>query len=311
MSRKLALFSFVAIAAIALVAQADVPDPEGLWGLERTCPRSYPWSQCEMAGTGQGVPVYVVSTGINPNHFEFASETPRVVGFYPAGEPAYDIGGQGTHLAGIVGGTQTGVAPGTHFYSVRVTNAYGSSTISRVVDALETIYLYGEVGVVLMGVGLTRHSALLNTVLAYLKSDGFTIIVPAGNSDTNACNQSPANSPDVLTVGCSDRGDGICGRTNYGGCIDVFAPGEYISSAWGEDMGSYRTLTGTTPAAAHAAGVAAQYISSHSIEDPDTGYQAIVDHAFVGQLNIPDLSSPNLLVQQFAASQVIPLSHER
>lgn len=229
-----------------------------VWGLDRIDQLKLPLNnEFRSSLDGRGVHVYIVDTGINP-HDEFGHRLADQ-GFNAVqdGLGTGDCHGHGTHVAGTAAGAMSGVAPGATLVPVRVMNCFGSGSVSDILHGLDWIIANGQrPGVVNLSLGSNTSSALDDAV-THLTVAGFTVAVSAGNSHTDACTQSPARAPAVLTVGASASSDARSVFSNYGRCVDLFAPGTSISSASATDPHGWRTLSGTSMASPHVAGAAA------------------------------------------------------
>ena len=252
------------------------------WGLDRIDQRNLPLSGTfTYTRTGAGVKAYVIDTGIRFTHSQFGG---RAVSGYDAvdGGTADDCNGHGTHVAGTIGGSTYGVAKGAQLVGVRVLNCSGSGTTSGVIAGVDWVtgnHAAGQPAVANMSLGGGASSALDSAVQRSI-NDGVSYAVAAGNGNAggiaqNACNYSPARVGAAMTIGATDSTDRKASWSNYGGCVDWFAPGVSITSAWYTSSTATRTISGTSMATPHTAGVAALYLQSNPGAAPATVRSAL------------------------------------
>ncbi|MGH2698343.1 MAG: S8 family peptidase [Actinomycetota bacterium] len=285
------------IEADSRVMASDTQSPV-IWGLDRIDQRNLPLSNSyTYNATGTGVTAYIIDTGIRFSHSQFGG---RAISGYDAvdGGSADDCNGHGTHVAGTVGSTTYGVAKNVRLVAVRVLNCQGSGTNSGVIAGVDWVtgnHAAGQPAVANMSLGGGANSALDNAVNNSI-SDGVSYAVAAGNDNRNACNYSPARVGAALTVGSSTSSDTRSSFSNYGSCLDLFAPGSSITSTWHTSNTATNTISGTSMATPHVAGVAALYLQGSPTASPSTVRNAIVNSAIPGALSGVGSGSPNLLL---------------
>lgn len=265
------------------------------WGLDRIDQRYRPLDYSYTYNrTGAGVTVYVIDSGIRTTHTEFGGRA--TAGYDVFGGNAGDCYGHGTHVAGTVGGATYGVAKGVNLVSVRVLDCYGYGSTSGVIAGVDWVTA-NRVGpsVANMSLGGPANTALDNAVRNSLAS-GVTYVIAAGNNNANACNYSPARVTDALIVGNVNSSDTRNSTSNYGLCLDLFAPGTSITSAWyGNDTGT-TNMTGTSMAAPHVAGIAAMYLEWIPGSQPVDVQYAIDQNATWDVVSNKGSNSPNRIV---------------
>jgi hypothetical protein len=266
------------------------------WGLDRSDQRDLPLSGTyTYNSTGAGVRAYVIDTGIRLSHNDFGG---RAVSGYDAidGGSADDCNGHGTHVAGSVGGAAYGIAKGVQLVAIRVLDCNGSGTTSGVIAGVDWVTAnHVKPAVANMSLGGGASTSLDNAVENSIAA-GITYAVAAGNSGANACNYSPARVGEALTVGATTSSDARASYSNYGSCLDLFAPGSSITSAWHTSNTATNTISGTSMASPHVAGVAALYLDVNPGASPASVGNAIVGGATSRRLSSIGSGSPNLLL---------------
>ena len=265
------------------------------WGLDRVDQRSLPLNTKYIYNTtASSVHVYVIDTGILYTHSLFGGRATK--GFDAWGGSGIDCHGHGTHVSGTIGSTTYGIAKGVKLHGVRVLDCYGSGTDSTVIAGMDWVAnnrILPAVANMSLGGGA---SASLDTAVNYLISHSVTVVVAAGNDDYDACYYSPARVPNAITVGATDKYDYRSYFSNWGTCLDLFAPGTDIKSTWFTSSTATNTISGTSMASPHVAGVAALYLQTHPGASPATVASAIKNGASTGKVSDPGTGSPNRLL---------------
>lgn len=246
----------------AAVSIDATQSPTPSWGLDRIDQQALPLNNSyTYPNTASNVHAYVIDTGIRLSHVDFGA---RATNGFDAidGGSADDCHGHGTHVAGTVGGASFGVAKATALVAVRVLDCNGSGTIAQVVAGVDWVTQNAiRPAMANMSLGGGANASIDDAVSNSIAS-GITYAIAAGNSNADACNSSPARVPAAITVGNSTSTDARSGTSNFGTCLDLFAPGTQITSAWNTSDSATNTISGTSMASPHVAGAAALILSA-------------------------------------------------
>jgi hypothetical protein len=295
----------------------DDPEPEPSlieeaaslpWGLDRlddTTGQDGSYNPPANSKQGDGAHVYVADTGVRISHQDFEGRATAAFDWFKSGSNkecgasdtncAGDTNGHGTHCAGTIGGKQYGVAKKTKLYSLKVLNPSGSFT--GIIGSLDYVMSKGNKPAVwsasLGGKGKV-HSVADTFVKA--KAANILISVAAGNDNDDACNYSPAFAPAAVTVGATQIGDTRASFSNYGSCVDIFAPGKSVLSAWWNSDTASKSISGTSMACPHVSGVAALIYGDFPGVDAATVEQNMKAYAGKDLVKDPKSGTPNLML---------------
>lgn len=286
--------SVAAVEPDRLVHLATVQDAAP-WALDRIDQAALPLSGTyAYASTGAGVHVYVIDTGILPTHVEFGGRVAAGYSVVEDGNGTVDCNGHGTHVAGIVGGKTYGVAKAVTLHPVRVFSCTGGGSYSGILAGIDWVTA-NRVRPAVANMSLSGiHLDFIDEAVQRSIDAGVSYAVAAGNNATDACSYSPASAPQALTVAAADARDRRASFSNFGSCVDLFAPGVKVTSAWiGSDVAT-QAMSGTSMASPHVAGAAALYLAANPTAAPAEVTQGILRTATHDV--IADPAAPNLLL---------------
>jgi subtilisin family serine protease len=295
--------------AVAYVEQdgevhlTDTQSPTPSWGLDRIDQSALPLDNSyTYPNRGAGVTAYIIDTGIRFSHSDFGGRAVSGRDTVDNDNDATDCHGHGTHVSGTVGGTKYGVAKDVKLVGVRVLNCSGSGTFAGVIAGIDwvteqvTTNPANKPAVANMSLGGGANDTVDAAVKRSIAA-GVTYGLAAGNDNGgNACNTSPARTPEAITVGSTDRTDARSSFSNIGTCLDIFAPGRDITSAWLTDDNATNTISGTSMATPHVVGAAAVFLGSSPTATPQQVRDALVDNATSDVVTNPGTGSPNKLL---------------
>lgn len=285
------------------VQQLASPQNQATWGLDRIDQADRPLdTQYHFGQTGAGVTAFVVDTGIRSDHVEFSGRLRPGFTAIADGRGTNDCHGHGTHVAGTLGGTTWGVAKGVAITPVRVLDCSASGAWSGVIAGIDWVAAStARPAVANLSLG-GAASASVDAAVAGAVAKGVTMVVAAGNSNADACQASPAREPSAITVAATTSIDYRASFSNWGACVDVFAPGGGITSAWNTSATASNTISGTSMASPHVAGVAALALEQNPAASPEAIASLVLSTAAVNRLPAASIGagSPNLLVQSQA-----------
>ena len=267
------------------------------WGLDRIDQRTGTNGTYSYTTTGSGVDIYIVDTGILATHNQFGARVSAGFSAVADGVGTSDCNGHGTHVAGTAAGSTLGVAPAANLIPVRVLDCNGSGTVSGVIAGIEWAIGHHTTTPAVMNLSLgAGKSDSLNAAIDRAFLDGITVVAAAGNSNVDACNVSPAsNVNSALTVGATTTTDARATYSNFGACLDLFAPGTGITSAWHTSNTVTNTISGTSMAAPHVAGLAARYLSVATTAVPSQVMDAVKNSSTPNVVTGAGTLSPNRL----------------
>ena len=296
---KFAIVAAIVAVIIALIYGNAEAVATAQWNIDRIDQRSLPLNKdVSLALNGQGVTVYVVDSGILSTHEEFAGRIRAGFTKILDGRGTEDCYGHGTHVAGVVGGSTYGVAPKVTLVPVRVTDCNGGGWTSDMIAGIDWAiadHKAGEPAVMNISMSGTLSSKV-NAAVDRAIADGIVVVTAAGNNNKDACSYSPGSASSAINVAASDENDARWSWSNYGKCVDIFAPGTNVLSAWATSATASKMLKGTSHAAPHVTGAAALALQNNPALSVADVTSLVVSSATADAISDAGASSPNKLL---------------
>ena len=286
---------FVEANGVMTASGTQAPAPS--WGLDRIDQANLPLDNSyTYPNTGAGVHAYIIDTGIFLTHTDFTGRVSNGFDAVTPGGTANDCAGHGTHVSGTLGGTTFGVAKTVTLHPVRVLDCSGSGSFAQVISGINWVAanrITPAVANMSLGGGF---SAAVNAATTALVAANVTTAVASGNSTLDACNFSPASTPNAITVNAENKLGNHSSFSNFGPCTDIYAPGSNIISDWFTSNTATATLSGTSMASPHVAGAAALFLSANPASTPAQVAAALINNAGLNKVGNVPANTPNKLL---------------
>lgn len=275
----------------------DATQSNATWGLDRVDQRDLPLNGSYVYNyVGTYVRAYVIDSGIRASHQDFGGRVLSGATAINDGRGTDDCNGHGTHVAGTIGGATWGIAKSVRLVPVRVFGCTGGSSNSTIISGIDWVRAnHVKPAVANMSLGGPASTAIDDATNNMINA-GVTTVVAAGNDNANACNYSPARVSNAITVGSTTSSDYRSSFSNYGSCVNIFAPGSSIRSAWITSDTSTNTISGTSMASPHVAGAAVLVLAADNSLSPSSVRSTIYNKATTGRLKSIGSGSPNRLL---------------
>ena len=286
---------------VQVMRKIATQSPTPSWGLDRIDQANFPLNTSYTYPTGGTVPhIYIIDTGILTTHNDFTgrigASSNHITPVAPSGPAWTDCDGHGTHTSGTAGGTTYGVMKTAIIHAVRVLDCFGSGTNVSVINGINWVITNAiQPAVSNMSLGGGADVGIDNAT-NNMAAAGIVSAVAAGNSNANACNFSPARATNALTAGSTTTTDARSSFSNFGTCLDIFAPGSSITSDYIGSNNATAILSGTSMASPHVAGVAALYRSQNPSATAAQTATALISNATLNKVTNPGTGSPNRLL---------------
>jgi len=268
------------------------------WGVDRIDQRALPLNSLYSWGaTASNVHAYIIDSGIRPTHQDFGGRATADYDALTDGQNGIDCSGHGTHVAGTVGSATYGVAKNVRLHGVRVLPCSGNGMVSHLIMGIDWVTANRVLPAVAnISITISAPSSATDNAIQNSVNSGVTYVVAAGNNNLDACTVSPARAPSAIAVGATISSDAKATYSNWGSCVDIWAPGTSITSVGHSSDTATRVMSGTSMASPHVTGVAALYLSANPTASPATVASNLYSTSTSGAITNLDGSSPNRMV---------------
>ncbi len=253
------------------------------WGLDRIDQRRARDGSYSYLTSGAGVRVFSIDTGVRVRHGEFGGRARNGWDFVDGDSVAQDCNGHGTHVAATIAGRTHGVAKGSDLVALRVLDCEGAGWESDFISALQWVLEHHPSGPSVVNISAGGDpSPEMDAAVQSVVAAGVSVVVAAGNEDQDACDVSPARAANAITVGATEKSDRRAGYSNFGSCVDLFAPGSQITSAGIASDTATQVLSGTSMATPHVTGAVARYLQAYPGASPAAVRTALIGDSTTG-----------------------------